>query len=191
MLKAIRNFFQPLAPLATLVATMPALRRLKNNLLEVKKSNGKNPLDWIINFFNIVSPWHDRGLTEIVRSLEEAGPLYTGFLEQVRLLQAHFVTAGRQQFGWNRTERGQMVGPQDVFLGNRRGLNTKSVSFWKGEKNNGNDAYEIVCVQARDFMSGHVTGMIEAIDRLEEMLATADARAIRAGRFTTTQAAAA
>lgn len=136
-----------------------------------------DPLAEIVNFFNLVSWWHDRGLTDVIAALEEVNRgQYDRIIADLRLLQGQFGNAGRNPSGMNRTERGEAVTPQSVFLGGVYGLFTHPVPFWQARKNEKKgahpdfptkNAYDILAAHARRFMESHIEPMCQIIARLE------------------------
>lgn len=192
------RLFKRVDHLAPLKAIYRDLFHLRGNLSVGVMNSYSNPLDRLVYFFDVVSKWHDRGIGEIIQGLEQAGPRYAKFLESVKTLQAHFDNAGRNQFGWNRTEEGEKVTADKVFLGNIWGLWTKPVSFWKDLKDEPKggwghsgevwktlNAYDVVCQQAADFMNSHITGISATIAQLEADLdtATSEPATIKRGCF--------
>lgn len=87
----------------------------------------------LVELFQIVSPWHDRGMSETVAKLEKINfdNRYTETIRLLALLEDDFMAAGRYRHGWNRTEKGEAVTDQNVWLGNVCGLWTKTVAYWK------------------------------------------------------------
>jgi len=137
------------------------------------------PLNEIVIFFDEVSKVHDRGIDDLVSAFKDANynGRYNDVLEKLEILQRHLVSAGRAQYGWNRTKPGQTVTEENVFLGNIYGLFTHPVRFWKRTKDEkkGNwgypnmeslNSYDVVSIQARDFVRNHADGMIPIIDYL-------------------------
>lgn len=170
--KRIRSIFA--RPEQRLIAIMTGLLEIRS---EFEGFSYKNPLEEIVTFFNLISPWHDRGDVEkVISAFEDANyGQHEQVLEKLRILQTHIVRAGRDPYGMNRTEKGQIVTEDDVWLGNIWGLFTKKVSFWKegkdaspylGDKN----AHNIVSHQAEKFMTSHIDPMTEVIDWLEVYL---------------------
>ena len=168
--------FKRLKARRKLAALIPELQQLRQALQ--RESKVGDPLTLIVYFFDIVSKWHDRGLTDIIAELERVKfrGRYDEIIEKLKTLQGHFVNAGRDPYGMNRTKRGQMVTEDNVYLGNIYGLFTKTVRFWKqrkGEPKGGwgfsnmehLNPFDVVSRQAREFMMSHA-GMIKLIDKL-------------------------
>ena len=143
-------------------------------------------LNLLVQFFNSVSVWHDKDLTDLMTSIREANVngKYDDVFNHLTALQLHFRNAGRNEYGWNRTKKGEMVTPDKVFLGNIFGLFTHPIPFWETGRNepkdqwngtmwqdhcNGMNSYDVVCRQARRFMDSHTQPMIKIIDSLREV----------------------
>lgn len=172
-----------LRPQRKLVAILPQLRQLREGLTRVGYEMGQDPLGQIVHFFNLTSPWHDRGLGDIIAAFE--GVNYGQFgnlLVELRMLQTHFEQAGRNLYGMNRTERGERVTVEKVFLGNIYGLFKRPIPHWQeasarvpdkrfhwraSAATNGMSDHDVVARQARQFMGSHVQPMIEYIVRIE------------------------
>jgi hypothetical protein len=160
---------------------MPELKKLCSNLENSFRAT--EPLEEIVNFFDYVSKWHDRGLHDFIELIKETNyGHFDQILKNLETLQLHFINAGRTDFGMNRTEKGQSVVPATVFLGNIYGLWTKPVSVWMQTKDRPKggwgfsgmehlNAYDVVSDQARSFMVSHIKPMISIINDLESTLA--------------------
>jgi len=100
-------------------------------------------------------------------------------------LQIRFRNAGRDEYGMNRTKKGEVVTTNKVFLGNIYGLFTLPISDWdkckherKGLWKGGNwdghpdvenrNAYDVVSMQAQRFMRSHVSPMVNLIESLQQ-----------------------
>ena len=175
--KYIKSLFNK--PEKQLLALMPKLLNLKS---ELNKARMENPLDGIVTFFNAVSVLQDRGLDDIIQAFNEVNyGQYDQLIDQIKKLESHLNSAGRKDAGWNRTQKGEIVTADKVYLANIYGLWTKTVSYWKSckdEKKGGwgfsgmetLNAYDVVSIQARDFMIPHIIFMLEIIDFLEKSL---------------------
>lgn len=165
--------------LAEFLGELPNLRQI---LIEVERQMSGNTLDTLVRFFNLISLWHDRGLERIVAELRDFEK-YAVLIRTLETLALHFRNAGRDQYGWNRTGRGETVTADKVFLGNIFGLWTKTVADWqalsKDEpvwrlRNDGNwhaggeglSTREVIERQARVFMRNHIRPMVGLIDEL-------------------------
>lgn len=168
-------------PERKLTAVMPELQQLKHVLQLASES--RHPLTEILRFFDTVSRWHDRGIGDLIAAFEEVNyGQYDEVLEKLRTLQKHFENAGRCEYGWNRTKRGETVTADKVFLGNIYGLFTHPVPFWrqrKDEKKGGwgysgmenLNAYDVVSEQAQKFMVSHAGPMIAILNDLQAVAA--------------------
>lgn len=163
---------------------LPQLRQLRTDLYTFIDPV---PLDGIVNFFSIISPWHDREdeIDQIVTDLQAVNyGQHSELIQKLEMLRKHFQNAGRNRYGWNRTEKGESVTADKVFLGNIFGLFTHSVSFWKQQKGQpkdewkggiweghprvaGKNAYDVVSEQARGFMASHRRAIIDIISWLD------------------------
>jgi len=177
MKKRIRAFF--VKPKKKLAMIMPELQQLRETHEQTSKSN--DPLTAIVYFFDAVSKWYDReGVYDIIKTFSSVNynHRYDHILDNLRTLQAHFINAGRDEYGWNRTSKGQTVTEDDVFLGNIYGLWTFPVSHWKKAKNDRKggwgfsgmenlSVYDVISQQAKNFITSHARPMIQAINYLE------------------------
>jgi len=172
--KRIKGVF--VKPERKLVELKPEFQKLRQSLQRALGS--KDPLTDIVYFFDTVSKWHDRGLVDVITAFEKVNyGQYDELLKKLMILQMHFVNAGRDEYGWNRTKRGEMVMENKVFLGNVYGLFTHPASFWKkgkDEKKGGwgfsnmehLSAYDVVSQQAQQFMASHAGPMITILDNI-------------------------
>ncbi len=170
----IRSLF--IDPRKELAKIMPELKQLRGILENAVR--GGDPLNRIVDFFDAVSKWHDRGLNGVLGAFEEVNyGQYDGMIDRLQILQAHFVAAGRDEYGWNRTSRGETVTADRVFLGNICGLFTHPVSFWIERKDAEKggwgfagmeklSAYDVVSIQAQNFILDHAVCMTDIIDAL-------------------------
>lgn len=161
-------------PERELVLVKPKLQELRCTLQYA--SNSEYPLVAIVEFFDAVSRWHDRGISDLIAAFEGVNyGQYGELLEKLRILQRHFVDAGRQKHGWNRTKYGERVTADNVFLGDNR------VSSWKQRKDmprgdwgfpgmEEKSDYDVVSEQAREFMTSHAGPMITIIRDLEAVV---------------------
>ncbi len=181
--KRIRAFKND--PMKKLAAIVRDLRVLRANLHSMERPI--DPVPDIVCFFNFVSPWYDRGFRDIIAAFEDVNwGQYDGVLECLRVLELHFVNAGRNKCGMNRTECGEAVTEDNVYLGDVWGLWTKTARFWRGQKDKPKggwgysgmehlNAYDVVSDQAREFMIGHIGPMTRLIDELDEFVRQAEA----------------
>lgn len=171
--------------IAALVAELPTLRR---RLLEIARDAEGDALSAIVAFFNTTSPWHDRGLYQVVRDMKDLNsPRHASMINPLTELVLQISMTGRVEFGWNRTAPGELVTEDNVYLGDIWGLWTKTVRFWKTRRDDkkgthgwaapGNyfasrNCYDLVSDQARGFIGDHIPVMVELIDRLTHETAT-------------------
>lgn len=166
-------------PKKELQALMPELRILRDNLKMSRHT--VDPLTEIVNFFDYVSRWQDRGLGEEIKAFNEVNyGQYTEIISKLKALNGNFEGAGRVEFGWNRTQTGETVTAHNVYLGNIYGLWTKTVAFWQSHKDQPKggwgfsgmehlNAYDVVSGQASSFMKSYIPEMIDLIDQLEAL----------------------
>ncbi|MDP3685920.1 MAG: hypothetical protein Q8R32_03770, partial [bacterium] len=99
-----------LNPRAKLAAIMPELLELREALTKLGSGHAGSAFDSLVHFFNIVSKWHDRGLSDIIAVFEETNHgQHDEVLKLLRTLQQHLDKAGRAPYGMNRTARGETV----------------------------------------------------------------------------------
>jgi hypothetical protein len=155
---------------------------LMSDLSEVQAKMVLDPLSALVSFFNIVSPWHDRGIDDLRNAFVAiGGDEHKEILQKIEALQKHFRNAGRDKSGMNRTDPGEMVAPDKVFLGGIHGLFTRSIPEWEKGKNepkggwghydpNGyfaaRNSYDVVSDKARQFMTSHIGPMKEILSSL-------------------------
>jgi hypothetical protein len=175
--------------LGRLQALVPELQQLRSQLLSAEFSR-KQALDRIVAFFDAVSRWQDRdaelaGIIADLTALNRKG-CYDGLLHDLSILRHHFGNAGRCSCGLNRTRWGEIVTEDKVYLGDRWGLFTKTVSFWKGTADAprdpngwkggwhdgepylvGKNAFDVVSDQAEEFMVSHIGPMVGLVNNIE------------------------
>lgn len=168
-------FFNPRKRISALLGS---LKPLKDGL--VKFRTVTDGVEAITEFFNVVSPIQDSDpVAATLKAFKAANWLgkYNSVIERLEGIQAHIRKAGREQYGWNRTGKGEMVTDERVFLGNIYGLFTKTVAFWKTTKNDEKgefggfsgmehlNCYDVVSRQATNFIKSH----LPVIDLIEEV----------------------
>ncbi len=138
-------------------------------------------------FFNLTSPWHDRGLHGLVAKLQQVNwrGQYDTTIEQLRKLQSLFEQSGRNPYGWNRTKPGEDVTEQNVYLGNVFGIWTLTIAKfredqngpknpWKGggwncEHLEDKNYFDVVSdYQARPFVQKNGKAILKAIKAIED-----------------------
>jgi len=152
-------------PLVNTTRTLlPELKKLKEEIAWAMSIS--DPLTGLVAFFNITSPWHDRGPLVSWHDESDLG-------KSLKKFYAIISNAGRCSIGWNRTKAGELATEDNVFLGNIDGLFTKPISFWrtrKGQSGMGRPAFEVVSEQAHAYMqNGHT--IIDIINEIEDMIA--------------------
>jgi hypothetical protein len=161
-------------PRKKLVELVPELLKLRTYLrrgIDIRET-----LPAIVDFFDVVSRWHDRGLQDVIAPLLAVNySQYDEVIAKLRQLEGHFQRAGRDESGMNRTKPGEMVRASQVFLGNVYGLFTHPIPFWVERRDETKgvhpdfptmNAYDLVCAQARRFMTSHMGPMVGLIDDL-------------------------
>ena len=158
-------------PLYKLVPIMSELNELAGQLKTVKRQ--ADPLSGLVQFFNLTSPWHDRGLREVIRDIKDRNYAlrYDKVIYQLEALQTHFERAGRQPHGMNRTEPERLVTGDNVFLGGVYGTFTHPIPKWREllarePADCRTSCKEIIYGQAREFMASHIDSMVEIINNL-------------------------
>ncbi|MBP6912982.1 MAG: hypothetical protein KBB86_03560 [Candidatus Pacebacteria bacterium] len=106
------------------------LQNLKKEMEAIEKM--ENKVRAIIRLFQVISPLQDKGgFGETILKLQRKN---YGQLDQIisalEVLQKHFTNAGRVRSGLNRTEVGEEVTPEKVFLGDVFGIWTNKASYW-------------------------------------------------------------
>ncbi|MDP3995335.1 MAG: hypothetical protein Q8P78_01835 [bacterium] len=166
-------------PLAPIRALMPELTDLQQQM-DYAEHCISCPLDRIVFFLDIVSKWHDRGLDDIIQSLEAAEPCYGEVLSHVSMLNAHFWLADRNQFGMNRTKPGEPVTKDNVFLGPNGGI-PHPVIYWMALYSDPEcmrvapgmhpaKPCDVVVGRAKQFTAFHIAGICESIEALRTAL---------------------
>lgn len=164
-------------PRKKLRVIMPELRQLREYLKETASQS--EPLYRLVEFFDRISPWHDRGLEDVISPFRQVNyGQHDHVIVQLIKLEGHFVNAGRDQSGMNRTERGERVSADKVYLGGIFGLFTHPVPFWvtrRGEPKGAHpdypdmNGYDLIAWHATRFMGSHIGPMVQLIDELERL----------------------
>ena len=140
----------------------------------------------LVAFFNLTSPWHDRGLHGLITKLQQVNwrGQYDSAIEQLRRLQSMFEQSGRHEYGWNRTKPGEVVTEHNVYLGNVFGVWTFTVAHFRESKDrpknpwkgggfdcryleDKNDFDMVLDYQARPFVQKNGKAIIEVIEVLQ------------------------
>jgi len=168
---------------AKIAEILPDLLNLQLKLKSVRSAlviDSSEKLDLLVEFFNLTSPWHDRGLYDITNLLRGV-PCPT--LRVLEKLDVHFEQAGRNKYGWNRTMRGERVTADKVWLGGICGLFTLTIPDWQEGKDSpknywdgtgwenycrGMNSYDMICKTAIGFMQSHLDPMIDLIEAISK-----------------------
>ena len=140
--------------------TILKLKDLSEELKAMYANSETDPLDQLIEFFSITSISHD-SIGELIlakNNLHNKRFLFLSFsdVETASSLEEIIVEitkVGREVFGINRTNVGEVVSQDKVFLGNTEGLYTKSISDWRTK--NDPIADHIIKKQATEFVDAH------------------------------------
>jgi hypothetical protein len=136
---------------ATAKSVGEKLERIMNN-------PQRDPLDTIVDYFNVTSPVDDLPFPNRTLLQEYC---WATQVKAVMDLKEWIYNSGRDKHGWNRTQRGERVTADKVFLGNFDGIWTSNVTGFKRDKANGKltglhkDTYQKVQMQARRFMEAN------------------------------------
>ena len=162
----------------------PRIQVLEKEIQKISTMNNK--VEAIVRLFQVISPIQDAGgFGQEILDLEKRnrnGKL-NAQIEALEALQAHFHNAGRCEYGFNRTVKGEVVTAEKVFLGNVFGLWTKPAAYWLGEKerlektfrpdvsknpeNPASSWYLINDYQCGGFVKSHTDGILKQIALLK------------------------
>lgn len=161
------------------------LPELRTNMRAVELSRASDPLGTLVFFFDRVSAWQDHRFDQLLESLNECPDRrFDRFIPVFSELLLHLNNAGRNKYGWNRTESGETVTADNVWLGGVWGLFTHPVSYWVGQKDSPKggwghydpdgyfakrNAYDVLCDKANEFMASHTRQIAFLIDELERL----------------------
>lgn len=132
---------------------------LKIEISTIKNMEHSAAIHSIVKLFQVISPIQDAGgVTKLISVLKKKnyGQLDQK-IEALEILQLHFNTAGRDQYGLNRTKVGEEVTFNNVFLGNVDGIWTKTAAYWLEHREARIDA------QARTFADSHVVEILKQL----------------------------
>jgi hypothetical protein len=173
-------------PFLKLREIMPGLIQLRYDLMAIRERYPvfHDDLDALVAFFALTSPWHDRGLQDVIQTFEAANfrNRYARMVEYLERLAGQFQKSGRSPYGINRTAKGQPMTAERIYLGDIYGLFTQSISFWRDQKGapkggwgypgmDDLNPYDVVSRQAREFMKPHlerICGLITSIEAESE-----------------------
>lgn len=151
---------------------------LEKDLRDISEMTNK--VAAMVQLFRLVSPMQDENeLTGLIKKLENKnyGQL-NEVIKALETIQLHIQRAGRDEFGMNRTKKGEVVNSKNVFLGGVYGLNTKPASFWlenreKLEKElyTGSDksVWYFINQHASDFVDSHVNGLLPNLETVRSL----------------------
>lgn len=113
----------------------PKLKKLEKEVNAIDTMDNK--VEAIVRLFQVLSPLHDEdGFNQEITLLSKyASRKMRKQINALQILQMHVRHAGRCEFGMNRTQKGETVTPDKVYLGNLYGLWTKTADYWLSEKN--------------------------------------------------------
>jgi len=139
-----------------------------SNEIEDAMSVRQDPLVGMVMFLNAVSRMQDRGMVAaLCNHFSRIGDRHRDVRDALHTLHLHIIHAGRDQFGMNRTVKGQTVTAQDVYNRDEYGLHTKPFSYWLQQPIELRDGQlthpaapnksprQIVTDQARQFIQDH------------------------------------
>ena len=176
-------------PSKDIAAINDQLSMLKSEMERIKTM--PNKVEAIIELFRVISPLQDTGgFSQTVSKLQEKnyGQIDTA-IAALESLQKHFKNAGRNEYGINRTKKGEAITAANVWLGDVFGIWTKSAAFWlENQKRFENDFrhdlakdpnrpvttwYCINDYKAGAFVESHVNGILNQIGILQKTFALA------------------
>ncbi len=144
----------------------------------------ENKVRALVFLFKTISPLQDQKyFQKLIKSLKRKnyGQL-NELIESLEIVQTHIDRAGRDKYGLNRTDYGQEVTAESVFLGNVFGLSTKTASFWLERQevlkkeiredlssSNGKKISNWDCVnsQAGNFVNSHAIPLMDELNKIE------------------------
>lgn len=168
-------------PAQELEAALGELNTLAENIRPLLRNSDRCAA--LVAFFNLTSPWHDRGLHGLIAKLQQVNwrGQYDSTIEQLRQLQSLFEQSGRHEYGWNRTKPGEVVTEHNVYLGNVFGVWTFTIADFRKDTNkpknqwkgggfdckyleDKNDFDMVSDYQARPFVQKNGKAIIEVIE---------------------------
>ncbi|MDE1970183.1 MAG: hypothetical protein KGI50_01230 [Patescibacteria group bacterium] len=163
-------------PLDRLRAMEPDLRHMAEMfavLLDDCAVQEKSAPFLLVKFFHEVSRLHDK-MSEfyaMIQAFESVNDgRYDALIRDLHAMSVHIQAAGRNRYQMNRTEKGETVTPENVFLGGIFGIWTFSVAYWMEHQES--DAFPVIVEQAKCFMEFHVFFMIKTTTKLLVMTDT-------------------
>jgi hypothetical protein len=158
------------------------LNKLEKDIVEIGKI--ANKVEAIIRLFQVVSIFQDAGgFKNEIAELEKTTGNKKINLQALCGLQKHLENAGRDLYGINRTQKGEEVTADKVYLGNVFGLFTHPASYWLAQRESLENTfheylsrdpenpvstwYIIHDYQCGGFVDSHTTGILEKIALLK------------------------
>ena len=173
--RVLEVFTQPKRKLKVL---MPKLKKFRLSI-DMMVTFRADPLHALVYFLDVTSIWHDRGLKDIIDAFRAVNyGQHERLLTELKKLERYIEDAGRSTHGINRTRRGEKVTAKRVFLGNRFGLNTLSVTKWEKSQYSPKggwayphmedlNSYDVVSRQALEFMEYRIPTIVNILKYLE------------------------
>ena len=162
------------------------LAELKPQLSQLRKDidlvTSLQSLDGIVKYFIVLAPWSEEKINSVLIRAHDSALLAAQPDIQVQTLKqllSIFDDAKGTDYGMNRTRRDESVSAHSIYLGGINGLFTKTVFFWKNrqcDKKGGwgkgsaamemMNAYDIVSLQAQEYVNRNVLQLKKALDTL-------------------------
>lgn len=119
---------------------------------------GKAVYDYAVKFFNIITSFQDKFALN--------KDMFPKSLKSADILAKHINNAGRQEYGWVRAKRGELVTLHNLYLGDIYGIWTNTAAFFK--ESNDNDIQQIIQNQLHGFISSHREPMLALLSDIVE-----------------------
>lgn len=168
------------------------IKKIRKDLSSLEKemneiSGWSNQVKAIVRLFQVISPIQDKGgFAELITNLKRKNyGQMDGVISALEILQIHFRKAGREEFGMNRTKKGEEVTAGKVYLGDVFGIWTFSAEHFlskqkdlehqfredisKDPKNPVSMWWIINNYQAEAFVKSHTKGILEQIEILKKV----------------------
>lgn len=141
----------------TRVKTLQGMKKLHEDLSKLGEiPQGKDIYDYAIKFFNIITKFQDNFTVN--------QDMFPKTSKSAGTLAKHIENAGRQQYGWVRSKRGEEVTMDNLYLGDTHGIWTNTASKFYNEKNE--EVQKIIQSQLKNFISSHRKPMLELLKEL-------------------------
>ena len=106
-------------------------KELEKSIALLGVADCERSMEKIVPFFNITSPVHDSYVRPKIKTEKEIA-----FLDS---FERFLKNTGRNEFGWNRTKKGELCTPENVYINPTGHLDeffyTKTVSHYLSKKN--------------------------------------------------------